>query len=112
MSDSVLYVSKNAPGFAETRHKSEAAVLTLAVAVPGQAYHVTSLGTSRQSQLELLSAGLAPDTVLQLLRGAGQRPRIVSYGENRAAIGADLACDVCLQPCGANCGCQRPVETN
>ncbi|MHA7774622.1 FeoA domain-containing protein [Roseibium sp. M-1] len=112
MSDSVLHASTNAQGFAETRPKPEAAALTLAAAVPGRAYHVTSLGTSRQSQLELLSTGLAPDTVLQLLRGAGQRPRIVAYGENRAAIGADLACDVCLQPCGTNCGCPRPVEAN
>ncbi len=80
-------------------------VLTLAHAVPGKAYHVVCLGETRHSRMELLAAGLAPDTVINLLRGNGLRPRIVACGDIRAAIGVDLALSVHLSPCDCGCGC-------
>ncbi|GAB2187888.1 FeoA family protein [Roseibium sp. LAB1] len=82
-----------------------AALLTLAHAEPGKTYHVVCLGETRHSRMELLAAGLAPDTVINLLRGCGARPRIVACGDIRAAIGADLAMSVHLSPCGCGCGC-------
>ena len=87
---------------------SGADVLTLAHAVPGKAYHVVCLGETRHSRMELLAAGLAPDTVINLLRGNGLRPRIVACGDIRAAIGADLALSVRLSPC--DCDSNRQKE--
>jgi hypothetical protein len=80
-------------------------LLTLAHAVPGKAYQVVCLGETRHSRMELLAAGLAPDTVIILLRGNGSRPRIVACGDIRAAIGVDLALSVHLSPCDCGCGC-------
>ncbi|WP_417711240.1 FeoA domain-containing protein [Roseibium aggregatum] len=85
-------------------------VLTLAHAEPGKAYHVVCLGETRHARMELLAAGLAPDTVINLLRGNGSRPRIVACGDIRAAIGADLALAVHLSPCGCGCGCDSNGE--
>jgi Fe2+ transport system protein FeoA len=103
------------PDASMERHPEQEAVLgstavTLAVAKPGMRYHITSLGASRHAKLELLSAGLAPDTVLDLLRGKGSRPRIVASGEIRVAIGADLAAGMVLKPCGCGCGCDKSGE--
>ncbi len=85
--------------------------LTLAHAEPGGSYHITSLGETRHARLEVLSAGLAPEAVINLLRGSGNRPRIVACGEVRAAIGVDLASGVRLRPCGCGCGCDARQET-
>ncbi|WP_428686736.1 FeoA domain-containing protein [Roseibium sp.] len=84
--------------------------LTLAHAEPGGSYHVTSLGETRHARLEVLSTGLAPEAVINLLRGKGNRPRIVACGEIRAAIGVDLASGVRLRPCSCGCGCDTRQE--
>ncbi|MCK7611123.1 FeoA domain-containing protein [Roseibium sediminicola] len=86
------------------------AALTLASAVPARTYHVMSLGETRMAQLELLSAGLAPGAVVNLLRGEGGRPRIVACGGIRAAIDADLATSIRLAPCGSDCGCAHELR--
>ena len=110
MTDTLLHGSSSTSGHgervAETLARQAAGTLTLASAEPGKAYHVSALGTSWHTRLELLSTGLAPDIVLRLLQGEGNRPRVVACGDIRAAIGADLAADVCLKPCGADCGCR------
>lgn len=98
------------PDRASSPHPEAAEIVeavTLARAEPGRPYHITSLGPSRLARLELLSAGLAPDAIVSLLRGDGCRPRIVACGEIRAAIGIDLASGIQLKPCGCGCGCDR-----
>ncbi len=86
--------------------------LNLALAEPGGTYHVTSLGETRCARLEVLAAGLAPETVINVLRSGGTRPRIVACGEIRAAIGADLASGIQLRRCGCGCGCDKAKEWN
>ncbi|MES0882533.1 ferrous iron transport protein A [Roseibium sp. SCP14] len=81
--------------------------VNLATAKAGSRYHVTSLGKTRTARLEVLTAGLAPDAVIDVLRSSGTRPRIVACGEIRAAIGEDLARGVKLLQCGCGCGCNN-----
>ena len=106
MTDIVPHGPPSAIGQREISPLQADGTLTLASAVPGRSYHVAALGKSWHRRLELLSTGLAPDIVLELLQGEGNRPRVVACGDIRAAIGADLAADVCLKPCGADCGCR------
>ncbi|WP_269586050.1 ferrous iron transport protein A [Roseibium sp. Sym1] len=105
MPQSAFDVTTKVCGEPEPRSVPGDTVLTLAAAEPGRPYHVASLGETRHATLDLLSAGLAPDIVVRLLRGEGSRPRIVACGEIRTAIGADLAAGVVLKPCGCGCGC-------
>lgn len=110
MTRKAFHASSDAMGQGEALACSGVEALTLAAAEPGRSYHITSLGETRLARLELLSAGLAPEAVVNLVRGTGGRPRIVACDGIRAAIGAELASGVRLSPCGPGCGCAQEVR--
>ena len=86
---------------------ADISALALSSALPGERYHLETLGQTRDDRLEMMAAGLSQQSVIEVLAGAGTRPRVVACGEIRAAIGHDLATRVNLRRCGRDCGCRR-----